>query len=367
MLFSTLVHLILGFLLFVVYKEEAASFRVEIGRGHAPTLFVSSKRPAGRCHRRSLPVGHAHVGGACKDIKSKKDGATGSLSGGYGKHGGLEKTREKGESNIKLGSTTTMGWWSPSKQHDLAGNMYVPVKGQAKKAKKVARAGKKKQMPEKPLPVHKEVVKCIHSPKVIKPSKPAIKKDTVADHPKISKPETPLPVEQKTVEDSLKSAYKEQAVIPDVKDVSTPHVQPEIEQEDNVDLHSSEQVPDPVDQQNSEAVQEVLEPTAAGDYGLDEITIGQNYNGEYITAEQARIYECVEQEIVSKWRPPRGLSKDLVCQVKCSIGGDGTVVTCNIEKGSGVLIYDMAARSAARMINLPRWAWGKDFTIIFKQ
>lgn len=64
----------------------------------------------------------------------------------------------------------------------------------------------------------------------------------------------------------------------------------------------------------------------AGDYGFDEITLGQEYDGEYITAEQARMYECVEQEIASRWRPPRGLSKDLACQIKCSIGLSGTVV-----------------------------------------
>jgi hypothetical protein len=105
----------------------------------------------------------------------------------------------------------------------------------------------------------------------------------------------------------------------------------------------------------------------AGDYGFDEITLGQEYDGEYITAEQARMYECVEQEIASRWRPPRGLSKDLACQIKCSIGLSGTVVDCKIEKPSGVLIYDMAARTAARAMSLPRWAWGKEFTIVFKQ
>jgi hypothetical protein len=106
--------------------------------------------------------------------------------------------------------------------------------------------------------------------------------------------------------------------------------------------------------------------SAGGDYGLDEITIGQ-YDGEYLTAEQAHVYACVEQEIVSRWRPPRGLSKALACQIKCSIGESGTVVACRLEKSSGVLIYDMAARSAARAMTLGRWAYGKEFTIIFKQ
>ena len=101
---------------------------------------------------------------------------------------------------------------------------------------------------------------------------------------------------------------------------------------------------------------------------MDESVIGAlGAAGEYVTAEQARMYECIEQEIVSRWKPPRGLSKELACQIKCSIGGDGAVVSCILEKPSGVLIYDMAARSAARVMSLPRWAWGKEFTIVFKQ
>ena len=101
---------------------------------------------------------------------------------------------------------------------------------------------------------------------------------------------------------------------------------------------------------------------------MDEIIIGaEGYVGEYVTAEQARMHECIEQEIVSRWRPPRGLRKELACHIKCCIGGNGAVVSCTLEKPSGVLIYDMAARSAARAMTFPRWAWGKEFTIIFKQ
>ena len=110
------------------------------------------------------------------------------------------------------------------------------------------------------------------------------------------------------------------------------------------------------------------EQELANGVAMDEIIVGQQgYVGEYVTAEQARMHECIEQEIVSRWKPPRGLSKELTCQIKCCIGGDGCVVSCILEKPSGVLIYDMSARSAARAMSLPRWAWGKEFTIVFKQ
>ena len=37
------------------------------------------------------------------------------------------------------------------------------------------------------------------------------------------------------------------------------------------------------------------------------------------------------------------------------------------EDSSGVLVYDLSARSAAMELSLPRWAWGKEFTINFCQ
>ena len=69
---------------------------------------------------------------------------------------------------------------------------------------------------------------------------------------------------------------------------------------------------------------------------MDEIIIGaEGYVGEYVTAEQARMHECIEQEIVSRWRPPRGLPKELACQIKCCIGGNGQLFHVHLKNLRG--------------------------------
>lgn len=72
---------------------------------------------------------------------------------------------------------------------------------------------------------------------------------------------------------------------------------------------------------------------------------------------------------VSKvWCPPAGLPKDLQCAVKIVIDWNGKPREVIVEQPSGVLMYDISARTAvAQLDGLPRWAHGKEFTITFKQ
>ncbi|TET05802.1 hypothetical protein E3J79_04225 [Candidatus Dependentiae bacterium] len=79
-----------------------------------------------------------------------------------------------------------------------------------------------------------------------------------------------------------------------------------------------------------------------------------------------QIQQYIQNEISHYWRPPIGLLDDLICKIRIQIDNNGTVSNAVIEESSGVLVYDLAARSATNSLLLPCWAWGKEFTINFK-
>ncbi len=74
-----------------------------------------------------------------------------------------------------------------------------------------------------------------------------------------------------------------------------------------------------------------------------------------------------QKQIAQKFTPPIGIAPDAQCQIKMMIGWDGTMQEVGIERSSGILMYDVAARSAVHKLSLPRWTWGKSLTIVFKQ
>lgn len=105
----------------------------------------------------------------------------------------------------------------------------------------------------------------------------------------------------------------------------------------------------------------------------------QQVHGEQQLPEQDKIFigreelallqmqAVLEQEISTVWKPPHGLSKDLSCEVMAIIGKDGKALKTMVQKSSGVLIYDVAARTALTNVTMPSWAHGKEVCITFKQ
>ncbi len=85
------------------------------------------------------------------------------------------------------------------------------------------------------------------------------------------------------------------------------------------------------------------------------------------TYDTPQIQNFIRGEIVKTWEPPIGMPEDLACDIIVKIGCDGLVMDSKIERSSGVLIFDLSARSAAAALVLPRWAWGREFTINFCQ
>lgn len=89
--------------------------------------------------------------------------------------------------------------------------------------------------------------------------------------------------------------------------------------------------------------------------------------GADVSLESVIMQEAVQQEMSEHWHPPVGLSKDLCCHIKVSIAQDGSIEGIAVEQASGILAYDMSARSAVMHMKLPQWAWGKELVLIFKQ
>lgn len=87
---------------------------------------------------------------------------------------------------------------------------------------------------------------------------------------------------------------------------------------------------------------------------------GADFNALYIQ-------EYIQKEVAHVWKPPHGLQKKLACTIKVLIDWNGNVIDVNITESSGVLVYDIAARTAASALSLPHWSYGKEFLIAFKQ
>jgi outer membrane biosynthesis protein TonB len=89
---------------------------------------------------------------------------------------------------------------------------------------------------------------------------------------------------------------------------------------------------------------------------------GQEYDAETLLRLAA-----LQQEFARCWKPPVGIPEDCTCQVTVFVATDGKVNDMEMVTSSGILMYDVAARSALQQMELPRWTRGKTLTITFRQ
>jgi len=75
----------------------------------------------------------------------------------------------------------------------------------------------------------------------------------------------------------------------------------------------------------------------------------------------------IEQEVIKHWRPPPGISKDLTCTINVMVDWNGKPKKVVVSKSSGVLIYDISARTAIPKMNFPKGMRGKELNITFNQ
>lgn len=185
-------------------------------------------------------------------------------------------------------------------------------------------------------------------------------------------------VEKKKAARAQKSALRKKAerkksekVVP--KPAQTPKVpaqvvpEPEKKQPEKVEPAVVQQppVPMPAAQEANESAFVGQAEGAVAAEGLDAavlVTPGADMNLESVIMQ-----EDIQAEMDTHWHPPIGLAKDLQCQLRVTMSGDGTVERLAVEQSSGVLAYDMSARAAAMRMHLPRWAWGKELVLNFQQ
>jgi outer membrane biosynthesis protein TonB len=111
--------------------------------------------------------------------------------------------------------------------------------------------------------------------------------------------------------------------------------------------------------QSKEIAAPVQQPAMA--FGAGVIPIAERDDFDTLQIEQ-----YIQNEISRYWHSPIGLPDDLTCKIRVQIDNAGMVSDAVIEESSGVLVYDLSARSATNSLSLPCWAWGKEFTINFR-
>jgi hypothetical protein len=92
-----------------------------------------------------------------------------------------------------------------------------------------------------------------------------------------------------------------------------------------------------------------------------DMQVGANKAMRGFEQECATLY----QEIAACWMPPSGVPADSACKITMFIDRQGELADMNVDASSGVLVFDLAARSAVSELKFPRFAWGKSITITF--
>lgn len=104
------------------------------------------------------------------------------------------------------------------------------------------------------------------------------------------------------------------------------------------------------------------EQTAATDEnGIDALVVGRD---EFA---QLEMQQFIQQEMSNHWRPPVGCRKDICCEITITVDWQGAITATKVAKSSGVPMYDTSARQAVRHMVPPKWLYGKELTIAFKQ
>ncbi len=75
--------------------------------------------------------------------------------------------------------------------------------------------------------------------------------------------------------------------------------------------------------------------------------------------------QAIAQQVSLHWQPPEGFAHDLKAIIAITLDYKGEVDALDMKEGSGVLAYDIHARSAIYAMEFPRACWGKKITITF--
>ena len=227
-----------------------------------------------------------------------------------------------------------------------SGGLNVIRKRKAVLAKKSKPAPSKIAKKAEPLPVQKKTT--IATKKKIQKPKPQAKVQKLEPQkPKLEEKPKEIPkVEPKAVEKKK----------PEVVDKAKSKVEEPVKKVEPV-------TPKPEPVVNEKPTNEVVAQGPATSEGVvpEGVLVGQD---DLAALEmQQLVYEAVSKH----WKPPVGMPDDLSCKIRVSILPDGGVHSSVVEEKSGVLVYDMSARSALSHVSFPRQVHGKEVVLTFRR
>ena len=81
---------------------------------------------------------------------------------------------------------------------------------------------------------------------------------------------------------------------------------------------------------------------------------------------EIQLYKILHLRISKNFSPPKGMPKDARCVVNIWLDKTGRIKRLEIEKSSGVLAFDIAAKNAANATKYPPQVWNNEVSLNFK-
>jgi len=308
-LFSSMLHTVFLFFLFVVYKGETAVYTVNIKRSilksGVPIIFMPLKKVVGKSN--------------------------------------LNK-------NIVVNKTSVLQKQASKKKKIIKQSAKKKVSAKKKAVSVVSKPKKKTTVKKKSVPEKKSMPKKLVKKKILRQAQDEREKPT----PKKKRQEKEIENKKKELQ---KKSDKQKEKPKDIKQEKRV-VEKKIAEKETVKKHISAEKKEkvPIKEKNHQPiVQESVVPKQEAIY------IGR-HELDALYMEQA-----IKDEVSKHWRPPLGLPKDLLCTINVLVGWDGSIKNVVVSQSSGVLMYDISARNTLSKLELPRWSRGKEIKIIFNQ
>ncbi len=174
----------------------------------------------------------------------------------------------------------------------------------------------------------------------------------------VKKPQTMMQQPKKAVEKKVSKKAEKKKVEPKKKDLSAAEAKKkepdkELVKEKEPEPEAKPQEQKPIEAEKgpeSEHDEQLAQP--AHEFSLSDMGLYEEY-------------VMLQETIGSTWAPPPGIQQGAACKITFVVDWQGIITDMTIDESSGVITYDVSARSALEAITMPRWTWGKKLTITF--
>lgn len=202
------------------------------------------------------------------------------------------------------------------------------------------------------------------APKKISPkknNKKKVEKEKVTNTPKKNNKKKDAAAEtvKKTVVPQIAKVPKTQQQEVSVAPVPIPLQKPVI-QERIIESKPVQLSPKQMAEDSAVTAQNIIDQSIDMPQGQDVLCVGQ------VEWDALQVQEQIQQELEQHWNPPMGLNGDATCQIKVVIDWSGIIKQVTTQISSGVLAFDIHARSTVFAMHFPKVAWGKELILHFK-